>query len=76
MIKTTYICDKCKTEMAQAPSSKITLEQTLFSIVISVAPKDSIPEQHICKYCIVDLITNQLDDRPKIVSYQERKTNG
>lgn len=68
MIKTTYICDKCNTEMP-APtqeSGKITLDYGGFGINIEVFAKTQMTERHLCNYCIVDLIVRKLDDRPKL----------
>lgn len=71
MIKTTYFCDKCAGEMKEPlPSGSIICQNDrLFGVEIKpfAADVDRWKDKnlHICKYCIVDLIVNGLDDRPK-----------
>jgi hypothetical protein len=72
MLKRVYICDSCESEITEVEAKSTHLIVNVqragtFNLEINVQPTGyREPEQfHICKYCIVDLIVRELDNRPK-----------
>lgn len=75
MLKMTYHCDKCQEEMPKpAMDNEFVAQGVLFGVTMTPFPVDDkakfndinqFGNLHICKYCIIDLIIRELDDRPK-----------
>jgi len=70
VIKKIYICDECKGEIPEPinDSHGYRVDGDRFSVTLSVKPSSPYawPDGfHICKYCVVDLIAQELDDRSK-----------
>lgn len=73
MVKITYECDTCGAEIPEADAKRekymiVNIHRPgKFNIELRAVPVENrtIDEVHTCKYCIVDMIVRELDDRPK-----------
>lgn len=55
-----WVCNRCRNEMESDPPSQ--WESKLMPVTLKV---EATEDFHLCRYCAIDLIVREFDDRPR-----------